>query len=73
MTAPPPTEPIMYAVTVSHHRLLRLRSPNGEMLESIDSPQGDHVDRTAATTASTTPSQNTRASGLTRIPSSGSW
>jgi hypothetical protein len=36
------------AVTVTHHLLCLLRSPSGWMLDSIDSPQGDQVDRTAA-------------------------
>jgi hypothetical protein len=38
-------------VVVTHHRELRARSPSGLMLESIDSPQGDQVARSAATKA----------------------
>src|SRR5690349_606200 len=42
------------AVTVIPHRLPRLRSPSGVMLPSIDSPQGDHSERSPATIASGT-------------------
>src|SRR5438067_8002026 len=42
------------AVTVIPHLRPRLRSPSGVMLPSIDSPQGDHSERSPATTASGT-------------------
>src|SRR5205814_3648757 len=58
---PPPTvtpasvEPRTYAITVTHQRDPRPRSPSGVMLPSIDVPHGDHVDRRPAATASATP------------------
>src|SRR5690348_2261014 len=52
---PPATDPAEYQAAVTPHRLFLARSPSGLMLASIDSPQGDQVDRIAATTASGTP------------------
>jgi len=45
-------------VTVTDHLEARARSPSGLMLDSIDSPQGDHVERTAATSAMGSPIAN---------------
>src|SRR5436190_23744397 len=51
--APPSTVPATNHVVVTHQRWPRLRSPRGVIVESIEWPHGDHVDRTAATTART--------------------
>src|SRR5437588_10359942 len=58
---PPATEPTRYAPAVTPHRLPRARSPSGLMLESIDSPQGDQVERTPAMRASPNPTTLIRA------------
>ena len=50
-------------MVVSHQRECRARSPSGLMLESIDSPQGDQVARTAAMAAIGRP--RARASAVT--------
>jgi len=42
---------VMYATTVVAHFEFRLRSPSGVMLASIETPQGDHEDRSPATIA----------------------
>src|SRR5947209_7975845 len=55
------------------HLDLRPRSPSGVMLPSIDSPQGDQVERIAPTTARPSPTPRTAASappiGSVRQPS----
>src|SRR5271165_3207361 len=56
---PPATEPAKYQATVRPHRVLRARSPSGLMLASIDSPQGDQEERSAATTATASPARVT--------------
>ena len=43
----------MNQAALAAQRLLRPRSPIGVMVDSIDRPHGDHVDRTAAATATT--------------------
>src|SRR3954447_23253452 len=58
---PPATAPATNHDAVTANRLCRPRSPNGVMLESIDSPHGDHVARTAPTTADATPIHTTAA------------
>src|SRR5439155_24495146 len=49
-TAPEAADATPHAVTVIPHLELRLRSPSGVMLASIDSPHGDHAERMAAVT-----------------------
>ena len=68
--APPAVEPSTYHAVVRPHRRRRPRSPSGVMLVSIDSPQGDHVERTAATAATASPASRTAdatPAGLLRI------
>src|SRR3954451_9758028 len=54
-SAPAAVDAAVYQSAVVIHRLPRARSPSGWMLESIDSPQGDQVERTAATRATAIP------------------
>ncbi len=61
MVTPPRTEPATKNIAATPNRLFRPRSPSGVMLESIDSPHGDQVDRTAPTTADATPAHTTTA------------
>src|SRR3954452_12308444 len=55
--APAAVEPPTYQPAVTNQWFPRPRSPSGWMLESIDSPQGDQVERTAATSATAIPNQ----------------
>jgi hypothetical protein len=57
-------DPMTKAVTVVPHLELRLRSPSGVMLASIDSPQGDHADRMAAARANPNATTMTVASAV---------
>src|SRR5438067_12136023 len=59
VTAPPSVEPMKKNHAATANRLFRPRSPSGVMLESIDSPHGDHVARMAPMTAAAPPVQNT--------------
>ena len=49
--APPATLPVRYQVAVAHQRCPRPFSAKGVMVESIDTPQGDQVERTPPTNA----------------------
>ena len=51
--APPSVAPRMNQVAVVRNRLPRPCSPSGVIVESIDCPHGDHVERIAAATATT--------------------
>ena len=50
-SAPPVSAPATYQIAVTQNRFPRAASDTGLSEESIDSPQGDHMPRTAATTA----------------------
>src|SRR4051812_24970177 len=54
--APPAAAPTTNHVAVAPKRWRRVRSASGVMVDSIDWPHGDHVERTAAATASATAS-----------------
>src|SRR5437667_162271 len=60
-------DPVTNAATVAVHRCRRPRSPSGVMLPSIDSPQGDQVDRMAARPATARPNPTSERSA-TRSP-----
>ena len=59
--SPPTTAPITNQVAVERNRWPRPCSASGVMVDSIESPHGDQVERTAAATA-TTSAISTRAS-----------
>ena len=68
----PEQAPATNQVAVAPYRWPRLRSPNGVMVDSIDSPHGDHVERTAAATATTAPAVGikivSRVASLLTVP-----
>ena len=67
---PPRWQPSRNAVTVTDQFDRRPRSPSGVMLASIDSPQGDHAEATAAVIAAAQPRSSTAISRV--LPETGS-
>ena len=58
--APPATLPVKYQVAVAHQRCPRPFSAKGVMVESMETPQGDHVERTPPASAMATAQTTTR-------------
>src|SRR5262245_61678860 len=61
VVAPPITEPTRNQLAVQRKRCPRPDSASGVMVESIDRPHGDQVERTAAATAVTAASPTSNA------------
>src|SRR5438270_126092 len=68
------TEPAAKNATVTPHLDPRARSPSGVMLASIDSPHGDHAERSPATTPAAQPIATGTAAGASSRSRAGlSW